>query len=692
MSDQAPMKIFSLSEVTAQGPLAAMAPRTAPPGMKKVLIIKTSFDFMPLGIGYVLSALERHGIPFDFWDMLRPNRSEAYYLEEIRRTNYLAIGTGGYVFNIHDFISLTRKCREQSPGTPIVLGGNITRNMKPPELFKYIDVDYIYIGEVEASFAEFLFALHEGVRDFSEISGIAFKHPVTGEITKSGQRRVDLGMEAHMPAYHHLDVPHYIGTNKHIRFSHAGRAMAMLTGRGCTGGCTFCSPTVGKFMAPALQKMFDEMVYLKDHYEFELFNFITEIFFEHPHEVIEFCDAYKAMDIGKPWFCCLSPHMPTDIYPAMKEAGCIGFNMGLESGSDRILSKTKFNCTVEGFERRYKAAQENGLFIDVSYMVGNENETQEDMRATFDTLMRNRMQQESFNLVCAYPGTSIYAKAKHRGKVPDELAYIKAVMSGRYWRTYNIGEFDYMNISAIPDAQVLETVIHETRRYYTHLFRTFQAQDQQIALAQTPAGGDAPAGRTLELTGTCIDCGNALRREADASWREGIAELTVICNRCFTRNFFDVMAQPGYAEHFAAVRERLEKAERAVILGRGKLTEELFLYDIFGLDLRKVSAVIDERTTKEELEGIEEQSYAEVRKFYHLPRLRRRDVSKVDFDTAVVGNLIPEIVNGFYPPDASERLVFLAPTHPRPRRSTSWVRFSPARAIPTARSPRSPRS
>jgi hypothetical protein len=30
---------------------------------------------------------------------------------------------------------------------------------------------------------------------------------------------------------------------------------------------------------------------------------------------------------------------------------------------------------------------------------------------TFDTLIRNRMQQESFGLVSAYPGTSIYAKA-----------------------------------------------------------------------------------------------------------------------------------------------------------------------------------------------------------------------------------------------------------------------------------------
>ena len=662
MPDTTMDNIIPLSDVGAVMP-APVVPRSAPAGMKKVLIVKTSFDFMPLGIGYVLATLERHGIPFDFWDMLRPSRSETYYLEELRRGSYLAVGTGGYVFNIHDFIALTRKCREQSPSTPLILGGNITRNMKPAELFNYLDVDYIYMGEVEASFAEFLFALHDGVREFAGMPGIAFKQAGTGEIVKTGQRRVDLGLESYMPAYHHLDVPHYISTNKHIRFSHAGRAMAMLTGRGCTGGCSFCSPTVGKFMAPALQKMFDEMIYLNDHYEFELFNFITEIFFEHPQEVLDFCDGYKAIGIGKPWFCCLSPHMTPDVYPAMKAAGCIGFNMGLESGSDRVLAITKFNCTVEGFERRFKVARDNGLFVDVSYMVANESETAEEMRATFDTLMRNRMQQESFNLVCAYPGTSIYAKAKHRGKVPDELAYIKAVMSGRYWRTYNVGEFEYMNISAIPDDRVLETVIHETRRYYTHLFRTFQARDQRFDYVVEESRGAAPRVKEIELTGHCVDCGTPLRRTTDGTWREGVAELTVTCNRCFTRNFFDITAQPQYRAHFDAVRERLRGAGKTVILGVGKLTEDLILYDLFGLDLHTVQAVIDERSMKEEMASPEEQSFAEEKKFYHLRRLRRKEVAKVDFDVAVVGNLIPEILNGFYPQERMDRLVSVLPAH-----------------------------
>ncbi len=34
--------------------------------MKKVLLIQPSFQFIPIGMGYILSCLDRSGIPVDF--------------------------------------------------------------------------------------------------------------------------------------------------------------------------------------------------------------------------------------------------------------------------------------------------------------------------------------------------------------------------------------------------------------------------------------------------------------------------------------------------------------------------------------------------------------------------------------------------------------------------------------------------
>lgn len=625
---------------------------------KKVLIIKTRFDFMPLGIGYVLSSLESQKIPFDFWDMLRPTEDESTYLERLKDGQYFLIGTGGFVFNIHDFIEITNKCKDASSSTPIVLGGNITRNLSVEKLLDYIKIDYVYIGESEASFVEFVKKLYLQDKNFSNISGIGYKDSDKSEIIKSGQTRVDLAATNLMPAYHLLDVEHYISTNRHIRFHKLGKVMAMLTGRGCTGGCSFCSPTVGKFIAPEITNTINEIKYLYERYKFDALNFITEIFFQHPHEVLQFCAAYKELNINKPWFCCVSPHMSPDVYPAMRDAGCVGFNMGLESGSDRILSKTKIGCTVANFEKNYQEARKNGLFVDVSYMILNENETEEDIRATFDTLIRNRMQQESFGLVSAYPGTSIYAKAYKKGRIKNELDYIKSVMSGRYWRTYNIAEFDYLNISAVPDDQIFNVVMREVRRYYTFLRVEFQANNQKLNKVDND---NSSLSLLRRYYGDCCECGAAIQREINLSLTEGIFEQTEICNKCFTRNFFDFTGLEEYREHFDALRQRVLAAKKIIIIGRGKIAEDTLFYDCLNLDTSKIICVIDERSEEEELKGIEEHSKSKNKFFYNLPRLRKEEIKNLEYDLALVADLLPEMLNALYPFAFDERVEYINP-------------------------------
>jgi anaerobic magnesium-protoporphyrin IX monomethyl ester cyclase len=670
---------------------------------KKVLVIKTRYDFIPLGIGYLLTQLEKNNIDFDYWDMLRPKKNESYYHNKIKNNEYSLIGTGGFVFNINDFIELSETCKKLNANIPIVLGGNITRNLKPEKLFSYLNIDFVYQGEVEASFIELVKAIILNKNNFSEIPGVSYIDKNTNELIKKGQNRVNLSTTFDMPAYHLIDVEYYLTTNKHIRFHKLGKVMPMLTGRGCTGGCSFCSPTVGKFLAPSIQNTMNEIEYLSKNYEFDAFHFITEIFYQYPHEIEEFCQAYKDLQINKPWFCCISPHMDRKVYATMKDAGCVGFNMGLESGSDRILAKTKIGCTVDNFVENFKEAKKNNLFVDVSFMVCNENETAEDMRATFDTLMNNRMQQESFGMTCAYPGTSIYAKAFKRGKVEDELEYIKDVMSGRYWRIYNIDEFDYMNISGMKDEEVFPTMMNEVRRYYSHLYNNFQAKDQKIykgeksivldekiqtdklrellnkakprikkILQKIPSVKikESISKKIIEVNqdmnsykfkGNCCECGEQLERTFDSTLSNGLFENFEICPKCFCRNFFDVINLPQYSSHFKNLIKKIQDSESIVILGRGRIAEDIFLYDLLSLNMDKVKFVIDERSAEEELTGIEEHSDNPNKTFYNKPRLRIDALNNNSFDLLLVTDLLPNQVESICPPHLLSKIEFVNP-------------------------------
>jgi hypothetical protein len=116
------------------------------------------------------------------------------------------------------------------------------------------------------------------------------------------------------------------------------------------------------------------------------------------------------------------------------------------------------------------------------------------------------------------------------------------------------------------------------------------------------------------------------------------------------------------------VRERLQQGRKVVLLGLGKLTEDLVLYDVFGLNLDNVVAMIDERSLETELQGIEEHSSVPDKKFYHLPRLRREDMASLDYDTAVVCNLtkgqLAKLYGKHFLTEAADKLVTLAPIRP----------------------------
>ena len=135
---------------------------------------------------------------------------------------------------------------------------------------------------------------------------------------KNPPGRVDLSLNSQMPAWHHIDIPYYVSAYMHPRFTNVGRTLPMLTGRGCTGGCSFCSPTVGKFMSRNLEDTLNEIRYLNANYEFETFSFITEIFFLTDEQVLEFCEGYKTPKC--------SPHISTPCLPLYLPKHLLKFN------------------------------------------------------------------------------------------------------------------------------------------------------------------------------------------------------------------------------------------------------------------------------------------------------------------------------------------------------------------------------
>ena len=108
----------------------------------------------------------------------------------------------------------------------------------------------------------------------------------------------------------------------------------------------------------------------------------------------------------------------------MKEAGCVSTSIGIESGSDRILELMRKGTTAEQVKIFYRMAREAGVPCTGSFMVGNEGETEKEIRESIDMVLSEGMNADA-GLTSSYPGTLIYKSALKRGLVNDEWAYLQ---------------------------------------------------------------------------------------------------------------------------------------------------------------------------------------------------------------------------------------------------------------------------
>ena len=115
-----------------------------------------------------------------------------------------------------------------------------------------------------------------------------------------------------------------------------------------------------------------------------------------------------------------------DLFPAMAKAHCRTLMFGIESGSQKILDRLKKEQTLEQTETAVHAAKKAGIeIVHGFFVVGNPDETEEDMVDTFDFASKLPLDTFAFNRLCVYRGTPLWKEYIQRGLVNDEDDWYK---------------------------------------------------------------------------------------------------------------------------------------------------------------------------------------------------------------------------------------------------------------------------
>ncbi|MFH1673073.1 MAG: radical SAM protein [Pseudomonadota bacterium] len=542
---------------------------------QKVLLIKPDYCYFPIGFAYIITALERAGIPYKFIDCyLDPNPDLNTILTE---ENYIAVASGGLIGNYTFFRNLFATIKKIAPSIPCILGGNITIDLNTARLLAKIPADFLVIGEGDITFPLLLERLVSGRNEFSDIKGLAFRTP-----------KAHKGF-VRTPKRPHLDL---INDNRILNWDFFDRqkygfpTMPILTGRGCTGRCSFCSPTNGKFRARSLVHIIEEMESLNSKYDFNLFIFQNEIFFPDEKNIYNFCKEYKKIRPFKKWRCLMRMDTNQNVLEAMHDAGCVSMNVGVESGSNRVLSIIKKDISTTDTRQFIHAVKKENIVCRASFMMANYDETEDDIKKTIDLLLELQV-SGPMALTINYPGTLNYARARKRKLIIDEDSYIESLdllYSRNYYQVISghlSGNLNYLNLSAMSDHQLFLVVEREMRRYYT---KGFCIQNTQQKLTKR--------NDVIELVGNCPFCNQQLAYEVNPNAIDPI-NLRLTCGKCEDKDIsFNPLQLKNYAKYFAQIKDKIATAERPLIIAGANEARFLLMFDFFGIRFDKLLGFI----------------------------------------------------------------------------------------------------
>ncbi len=262
-------------------------------------------------------------------------------------------------------------------GAPVVLGGG-GYSVLPGELLVRFGADFGIAGEGEWVFARLVEALAAGGDAVARVPGLYRRD--ADRVVPPARRAPPVNLDA-LPIAdrRRVDRRHY---------SHSGTE-SVQTRRGCPLRCSYCTyPAIegrrSRVRSPA--RVADELEHIREAAPEASHVFIVDAVFNlPPSHALRVSDAIAERRIGLPWTCYVNP---IDFAPAlatrMAAAGCVGIEVGSDSGDDRVLARLCKGFDTERVRRTHRVARAAGLLDCHTFILGTPGESLDEVRRTLD--------------------------------------------------------------------------------------------------------------------------------------------------------------------------------------------------------------------------------------------------------------------------------------------------------------------
>lgn len=400
----------------------------------KILLVRPVVDNFkklnavpPLGLGYLSSSLRSAGFDNMIVDCLAKGYTFDDFAKIIRGELPDIVGFQVYsqdVRAVNQSIDIAKKIK---PQILTIVGGPHPSGVGK-EVYSHIPkADFAFQGEAELSLPQLIKVVEQGKNADLVDSGRI--EPIPGLIWRREGRiyanppvfvdKLDL---LEFPDWEQINPSGYPHAPQGIIFKSLPVAPIIAT-RGCPFPCTFCAGhTVSgsKIRKRSIENIISEIKVLAGNYNVKEVHILDDNFSFDKDYIKNFCLALLDSGIKISWCCPNGLRLDTlteEIVRLMKKSGCYYISVGIESGSNLVLSAMRKQLNIEQIIKQIRMIKGASMDVNGFFIVGYPGESEKDIFRTIDFAKSLPLTRAAFYNFLPLPGTQIYKELSERNEL-----------------------------------------------------------------------------------------------------------------------------------------------------------------------------------------------------------------------------------------------------------------------------------
>ncbi len=384
----------------------------------------------PLGLAYIASTLKNYDIEVKIIDAPSLGLGLEKTLNKIASYNPEILGITTTTPLADSAYLLAKKARRLVKW--IIMGGAHPTALRKKIFQECPEIDFLFLGEAEENFPEFVLALIQKKQISSYPNGILTPDSSTEPVIVSDLNKLPL------PSWDLLPMERY----RHPLFP--GKKLAtIISSRGCPYQCIFCDKSVSgsRWRARSADNVLKEIEELYFQEKVQAIIFYDDLFTLDTERVIEVCKGIIKKDIKISWKCEGRVNIiDEEMLYWMKKAGCRIIAYGIESANQKSLDWLKKGVSIKQIKDAVANTKKAGIKVLGYFIFGIPVESYEEALESIQFAIDLGLDYVQFGSLSPFPGSPLYELAKNQGwyqeakaPAPEEYGQRRPLLISDNW-------------------------------------------------------------------------------------------------------------------------------------------------------------------------------------------------------------------------------------------------------------------